>query len=147
MSSGTTKMIPNRPGRGRRTAWGTACMHTHTHTHTLIQRHIHKCHLNTFQYFCFRQGQTLLQACVTVLTLQVKVLSLSQCCGIWSRKTHLGGHVRQWSTVYYASRSKGESVPNKDPNVSERPSFIPPTTWTGYVLATSLLHVIGFYNK
>ena len=126
-------------------------MHAHTHTHTHSYRDTYTSAISIliilFQYFCFRQGQTLLQACVTVLTLQVKVLSLSQCCGIRSRKTHLGGHVRQWSTVYYASRSKGESVPNKDPNVSERPSFIPPTTWTGYVLATSLLHVIGFYNK
>ena len=36
-------------------------------------------------------------------------------------------------------RIQGESVPNKDPDVSERPSFIIPTTMTGYMLATSCI--------
>ena len=42
---------------------------------------------------------------------------------------------------------QGESVPNKDPDVSERPSFIPPNYVTDYVLVTSLLYMIEFYNK
>ena len=32
------------------------------------------------------------------------------------------------SGIHYASSDSGESVPNKDPDVSERPSFIPSTT-------------------
>ena len=40
-----------------------------------------------------------------------------------------------------------ESVPNKDPDVSERPSFIPNSHVTGYILATSLLYMTEFYNK
>ena len=39
-----------------------------------------------------------------------------------------------------------ESVLNKDPDVSERP-FYTPHYVTGYMLATSLLYMIGFYNK
>ena len=42
-----------------------------------------------------------------------------------------------------------ESVPNKDPDVSERPCFISPLPHyvTGYMLATSVLYMIEFYNK
>ena len=40
-----------------------------------------------------------------------------------------------------------ESVPNKDPDVSERPIFIPHLQMTGYMLATSLLYMTEFYNK
>ena len=39
---------------------------------------------------------------------------------------------RTLKTVEYSllcHRVQGESVPNKNPDVSERPSFIPPTTW------------------
>ena len=48
---------------------------------------------------------------------------------LWNRsyKAHLGGH----STVEHSlllQRVQAESVPSKDPDVSERPSFIPPTT-------------------
>ena len=53
-------------------------------------------------------------------------------------------------TVEYSllcQRIQGESVPNKNPDVSERPSFIPPYYVTGYMLATSLLYMIEFYNK
>ena len=32
---------------------------------------------------------------------------LTLCCGIWNHTTHLGGHSRQWSTLYYASGSNG----------------------------------------
>ena len=42
---------------------------------------------------------------------------------------------------------QGESVPNKAPDVSERPRFIPPHYMTGYMLATSLLYMVEFYNK
>ena len=38
-----------------------------------------------------------------------------KCCGIWSCKTYLRGHSRQWSRVYYTSKVQGESVPNKEP--------------------------------
>ena len=34
-----------------------------------------------------------------------------RCCGIWSHKTHLGGHSRHWSRVYYASGSKRNQFP------------------------------------
>ena len=44
-------------------------------------------------------------------------------------------------------RVQGESIPNKDSDVSERPSFILPNYMTDYVLATSLLYMIEFYNK
>ena len=49
--------------------------------------------------------------------------------------------LRQWV--------QGESVPNKDPDVSEGPSFIHPhpAHVTGYLLATSLLYMTEFYNK
>ena len=43
-------------------------------------------------------------------------------------------------------RVQGESVPNKDPNVSER-LFYTSHYMTGYMLATSLLYVVEFYNK
>ena len=72
----------------------------------------------------------------------VSGLSLSNCCGIWSRKTHLAGHSRTVEYSLLCQRVQGESVPNKDP-VSERPSFMPPITCvTGYMLATSLLCMI-----
>ena len=35
------------------------------------------------------------------------------CCGIRSHKTHLGGHSRQWSTVYYTSGSTGNQFPTR----------------------------------
>ena len=35
------------------------------------------------------------------------------CCGIRNYKTHLGGHSRQCSTVYYASGSKGNQFPTR----------------------------------
>ena len=41
-------------------------------------------------------------------------------------QTHLKRHSGQWSSLL-CQRFQGESVPNKDPDVSERPSFIPPT--------------------
>ena len=50
--------------------------------------------------------------------------------------------LRQWV--------QGESVPNKDPDVSDGPSFIQPphpAHVTGYLLATSLLYMTEFYNK
>ena len=52
----------------------------------------------------------------------------SSCCGIRSCETHFGGHSRQWSSLL-CQRVQGESVPNKDPDVSERPSFTPASTW------------------
>ena len=36
-----------------------------------------------------------------------------QKCGIRSRKTHLRRHSGQWSTVYYASGSKGNQFPTR----------------------------------
>ena len=39
---------------------------------------------------------------------------------------------------------QAESVPNKDPDVSERPSLYPPLC---DMLATSLLYMTEFYNK
>ena len=56
---------------------------------------------------------------------------------------------RTLKTVEYSllrQRVQGESVPNKDPNVSER-LFYTPHYMTGYMLATSLLYVVEFYNK
>ena len=54
--------------------------HTHTHTHTNSRRGTYTSAISILiilvQYFCFRRGQTLLQAWVTVLTLQVHVLSV-----------------------------------------------------------------------
>ena len=44
-------------------------------------------------------------------------------------------------------RVQEESVPNKDPDVSERPIFRPHPQMTGYMLATSLLYMTEFYNK
>ena len=43
---------------------------------------------------------------------------------------------------------QGESVPNKDPSVSERPSFISPLPhyMTGYMLAISVLYMIEVYK-
>ena len=35
------------------------------------------------------------------------------CCGIRSHKTHLGGHSKQWNTVYYSSGFKGNQFPTK----------------------------------
>ena len=49
------------------------------------------------------------------------------CCGIQSHKTHLGQNT--FKTAEYSLLRQWvqeESVPNKDPDVSERPSFIPP---------------------
>ena len=55
---------------------------------------------------------------ILFLTLKLVDPSLERiqsldCCGIWSRKTHLGGHSRQWSTVYYARGSKGNQFPTR----------------------------------
>ena len=48
-------------------------------------------------------------------------------------------------------RVQGESVPNKDPDVSETPSFVAtsptPHYVTGYMIATCLLYMTEFYNK
>ena len=57
---------------------------------------------------------------------------------------------RTLKTVEYSllhQRVQGESFPNKAPDVSERPRFIPPHYMTGYMLATSLLYMVEFYNK
>ena len=59
---------------------------------------------------------------------------------------------RALKTVEYSlllQRVQGESVPNKDPDVSGRPRFIPPSPRyvTGYMLATPLFHMTEFYNK
>ena len=61
---------------------------------------------------------------------------------------------RTLKTVEYSlsrQQVQGESVPNRDPDVSERPSFIPPPLpaphMTGYMLATSLLYMTEFYSK
>ena len=57
---------------------------------------------------------------------------------------------RTLKTVVYSllcQRVQGESVPNKDPNVSERPSFIPPSYVTGYMLANFLLYMTKFHKK
>ena len=57
---------------------------------------------------------------------------------------------RTLKTVEYSllcQRVQGESIPNKDSDVSERPSFILPNYMTDYVLATSFLYMIEFYNK
>ena len=56
---------------------------------------------------------------------------------------------RTLKTVKYSllrQQVQRESVPNKDP---ESLSFIPPPLHyvTGYMLATSLLYMIDFYNK
>ena len=53
---------------------------------------------------------------------------------------------RTLKTVEYSllcQRIQGESVPNKNPDVSERPSHYV----TGYMLTTSLWYMIEFYNK
>ena len=46
-------------------------------------------------------------------------LSKLRFCGIQSCKTHLRGHSRQRSTVYYASRSKGNRLPIRTLMTSE----------------------------
>ena len=67
-------------------------------------------------------------------------------CGIRSRKTYLGGNSRQWSTVYYASGSKGNQFPTRTLMFLRGPVLYPCYV-TGYMLATSLLYVTEFYNK
>ena len=47
-----------------------------------------------------------------------------RCCGIWSHKTHLGGHSR--STVYYASESKGNQFPTRTLMFLRGPVLYPP---------------------
>ena len=51
------------------------------------------------------------------------------CCGTWNRKTHLRGYPKTAEYSLSCQRAQGDSVPNTDPGVSERPSFIPPATW------------------
>ena len=51
------------------------------------------------------------------------------CCGIQSRKTRLGGHSRQWSTVYYASGSKGNQFPTRTLMFLRGPVLYPPLKW------------------
>ena len=46
-------------------------------------------------------------------------LSRLRFCGIQSCKTHLRGHSRQRSTVYYTSRSKGNQLPTRTLMTSE----------------------------
>ena len=56
---------------------------------------------------------------------------------------------RSPKTVEYSllsQRVQGESVPNKDPEVSEH-LFYTPHYVTGYMLATFLLCMIEFYNR
>ena len=68
------------------------------------------------------------------------------CCGIQSRKTYLEGHSRQWSTVYLASRSKGNQFPTTTLMFLRGPVLYPPPLLC-YMLATSVLNMIEFYNK
>ena len=50
------------------------------------------------------------------------LMSFWKCCGILSCKTHLRGHSRlEYSLL--CQQVQGESVPNKAPDVFERPSF------------------------
>ena len=69
-----------------------------------------------------------------------------QYCGIRSRKAHLGGHSRQWSTVYYTSESKGNQFPTRTLMFLRGPVLYP-HYMIGYMLTTSLLYMIEFYNK
>ena len=48
------------------------------------------------------------------------------CCGIWSHKTHLRGHSRQWTTVYYTSRSKENQFPTRTLMFLRGPVLYPP---------------------
>ena len=50
----------------------------------------------------------------------------NMCCGIQSCKTHPQGHSRQWSTVYYASRSKGNQFPTRTLMFLRGPVLYPP---------------------
>ena len=59
-------------------------------------------------------------------------LSKLQCCGIQSLKTHLRGHSRQRSTVYYASGSKGNLLPTRTLMTSEGLVLYPDYV-TGYM--------------
>ena len=47
------------------------------------------------------------------------------CCGIWNYKTHLGGHSRQWSSIYYASGSKGNQFPTRTLMFLKGPALYP----------------------
>ena len=48
---------------------------------------------------------------------------------LWNLESHNTSEDTQDSGEQFVTqRVQGESVPNKDPDVSERPSFIPPTT-------------------
>ena len=56
------------------------------------------------------------------------------------------GHSGQWSTVYYASGSKGNQFPTRTLMFLRGPVLCPCYV-TGYMLATSLLYVTEFYNR
>ena len=59
------------------------------------------------------------------------------CCRIWSHKTLLRGHSRQWSTVYYTGGSKGNRFPARTPMISENLVLYPHPRMTGYTLVMS----------
>ena len=56
------------------------------------------------------------------------------------------GHSRQWSTVYYASGSRG-SRSQQGPWCFREAQFYTPHYMTDYMLATSLLYMVEFCNK
>ena len=73
-------------------------------------------------------------------------LSKLQCCGIQSLKTHLGGHSRQRSTVYYASGSKGNLLPTRILMTSEG-SVLYPRYVIGYMYLVLQHQVAGRINN
>ena len=76
----------------------------------------------------------------------VSGLSLSNCCGIWSCKTHLAEHSRTVEYSLLCQRVQGESVPNKD-SVSERPSFMPPHYVCNWLHVSNLFVVYDFGSR
>ena len=61
---------------------------------------------------------------MTTYSIKKRMLS-SKCCGIRSHKTHLGGHSRQWSTVYYDRVSEGNQFPRRTLMFLRGPVFTP----------------------
>ena len=68
-------------------------------------------------------------------------------CGIWSLKTHLRGHSKQWSTVYYASGSKGSQFPTRTLMFLRGPVLYPHYVIGWLHVTYPFVVMIEFYNK
>ena len=141
-------MTPSGPGQGRWTAWGTAHAraHTHTHTHTNSRRGTYTSAISILiilvQYFCFRRGQT-----ATGLGNSADSAGARSFCPsvVESGVTKHTSEDTLDSGVRFIMPAcpRGTRFPTRTLKFLRGP-VLSPHYVTGYMLATSLLHMIEF---